>query len=271
LAALDELLGFAHTMVLVPADCPNRFVAIANRGYADGIGAEVTLGEGIIGTAAERRRMIRLTGVGAELRYGRAIRSRVQEHGDGERLAPEIPLPGLPDAQAQLALPLLAGERLIGILAFESRNPLCFDEWDEAFLQIVANQIALAIDRMQSTDEEPAATPAARTTRKLVYYRNDDCVFVDGEYLVRNVPAKILWKILRQHQRDGQIEFTNRELRLDPSLGLPPLKDNLESRLILLRKRLVDKTPDIRLVPVRRGRFALQLGGEIEMIEKDCG
>jgi hypothetical protein len=189
LAALDDLLGFSHTMVLVPADCPDRFVAIASRGYEEGIGAEVALGEGIIGTAADRRRMIRLSSVGAELRYGRAIRSRVEEHGHADQLAPEIPLPGLPDAQAQLALPLLAGERLIGVLAVESRDPLCFDEWDEAFLQIVANQIAIAIDRMQSTEEETAAATLGRRTRKIVYYRNDDCVFADGEYLVRNVPA----------------------------------------------------------------------------------
>jgi len=285
LAALDECLGFAHSMLLLLDECSGRLVTLASRGYgAQGIGAEVELGQGVIGTAAERRRMLRMAGMGAELRYGRAIRGRMAELGQGAGLAPEIPLPGLYDAQVQLALPLLLCERLVGVLAVESRDPLAFDEWDEAFLKIVGHQIALGIDRLQAQEGEGEAAPAgARSARQavrstpagkrrsFVYYRNDDCVFVDGEYLIRNVPGKILWKILRSRVDGGQLEFTNRELRLDPGLGLPPIKDNLESRLILLRKRLAEKCPDVRLVPVKRGRFALELDAEIELVEKAQG
>jgi hypothetical protein len=284
LEALDEHLGFQHAMVLVPDEASGRLVTVASRGYGEsGIGAEVRIGEGIIGTVAAHRRMVRVSGVSSELTYGRAIRGRVEASPEAPRLAPEIPLPGLPDAQAQLALPLLLGERLLGVLAVESRDPLQFDEWDEAFLQIVASQIAAGMDRTAApAPDEEAAPPASRAvrerpprgangrrTRKFVCYRNDDCVFVDGEYLIRNVPAKILWKVLGLHEREGRTEFTNRELRLDPSLGLPAVKDNLESRLILLRRRLQEKCPDVRLVPVRRGRFALELDSTLELVERE--
>jgi hypothetical protein len=43
-------------------------------------------------------------------------------------------------------------------------------------------------------------------------------IFVDDEYLIRNIPAKILWKLLGESQRTGQTEFSNRERASRPTL-----------------------------------------------------
>jgi hypothetical protein len=277
LAALDEVFGFNHGMILMPADeAGQKLITIASHGYGEsGIGAEVKLGDGLIGVVAQTRRLLRISAVESAMRYGRAIRAEVQASANAAQLAPEIPLPGLADAQSQMAIPLIVQDRLIGVLALECNDPLTFAQWHEAFLQVLANQIASGIDRMSDDeeDDEPSAPDpdhtAASRCHNFLYYRNDDCVFVDGEYLIRNVPGKILWKLLRAYETDGRTEFSNRELRLDPSLGLPQFKDNLESRLILLRKRLEQKCPDVKLVPTKRGRFALCVTSKVELAERE--
>jgi hypothetical protein len=284
LEALGDYFAFSHTAVLLWDEGNRRLTALASRGYGEsGIGAEVAIGEGLIGTVARERRLLRLTSLDADLRYGRAIR---REAAAGSRaLEAEIPLPGLKDAQSVLAIPLTIGARLVGVIAAEDRDPMRFSEWHEAYLEIIANQIALGIDRMiergdeavdtAPTEAAPAAPPRAaglaercRAKRRLTYYRNDDAIFVDDEYLIRNIPARILWKVLGEQQRTGRTEFSNREMRVDASLGLPPVKDNFESRLILLRHRLQQKCPDLQIVSTGRGRFALRADSALELVER---
>jgi len=273
LEALDSYFGFAHTMILLYDETTRRLTTMTSRGYGrSGVGAEVPLGEGFIGTVARERRLLRISGLDAALRYSRTMK---REAGAS---TPEVPLSGLPDAQSALAIPLVAGDRLLGVIAADDRDPLRFSEWHEAYLEIIANQIAFAIDRMLDSgapEEEPTVVAPARIAadagaprRTLTYYRNDDCVFVDGEYLIRNVPGRILHKLVREWKNEGKTEFSNRELRLDASLGLPAVKDNLESRLILLRRRLDEKCPELRIVPIARGRFALEVTAAVDLVER---
>ena len=120
---------------------------------------------------------------------------------------------------------------------------------------------------LQWKDSEPAAANDARAPLEVRHYRVDGSVFIDGRYLIKGVAGAILWKLVRDHQQAGRSEFTNRELRLDPSLGLPDVTDNLEARLLLLQRRLQEHGPHLRIEKTGRGRFRLAVGRPLLLLE----
>jgi adenylate cyclase len=280
LSGIKEYFGFSHSMILLAGEKPNTLVTYASRGYPQGgVGAEVQFGEGIIGVVAEARQPIRIAGLVRGMLYALAAKKRAEER--GWRPHEEVKLPGLENPSSQLGVPLVVRGELIGVLCIESETAYRFHEEDKNTIEMLGASLAIAIQNMQLKEaaDEPAPAPAAapprasgkerRGTRELTYYASDEVVMIDGEYLIRSLPARIFWKLLQAHQREGRAEFTNRELRLDKSLGLPDFKDNLETRLLLLRRRLDEKSQDIKLVPVARGRFALEIGCAIELVEKN--
>jgi adenylate cyclase len=256
-----------------------RLYTIASHGYdAEGVGSEVRLGEGIIGMVAERAEAMRVGNLRQMLAYARSVR-RVYEERGGEAPGREIPLPGLAHAESQLAAPAMVLGQLVGVLAVESATRLAFPVADEALLGVVATLVASAIEidwaheraagdsggsELASRPAAPAPTPSSTRVR---FFAVDGSTFLDGDYLIKGVPGRILWVLLGHHAREGRVDFTNKEVRLDPSLELPELRDNLESRLILLKRRLDERDAPIRIEKSGRGRFRLLVDGELRLDE----
>jgi putative methionine-R-sulfoxide reductase with GAF domain len=279
LSGIKEHFGFSHSMILLAGEKPNTLITIAHRGYPQGgVGSEIQFGEGIIGVVAEAQQPIRISGLIRGMLYAAAAARRAAEA--GWRPQEEVRLPGLENPSSQLGVPLVVRGELIGVLCIESETPYRFHEEDKNTVEMLGASLAIAIQNMQLKEADdapvaaprvaaPAAAPKAKHNRcELAYYKNEEVIMLDGEYLIRSLPARILWKLLQAHQREGRAEFTNRELRLDKSLGLPDFKDNLETRLLLLRRRLDEKSPAVRIVPTGRGRFALELGCAVELVER---
>jgi adenylate cyclase len=273
LEALDDLFGFRQSILLVADERGDRLFAVASNGYTTpAAGAEVPVGVGVIGVAAERRQVVCVP----SMARGRAMRAGIQEALEQrgvELPANEIPLPGLDTVQSAAAVPLVVRNELAGVLYLESERAGDFGPGQERLLRVLGGQLAAGLATLQEDRRESPGRPAAAADAPageaiaIVYYQADDSVFADGDYVIKGVPGRILWKLVNEYATAGRTAFTNRELRLDERLGLPAGNDNLEARLLVLRKRLAAAGCGIELDRVGRGRLELRLARPLTLSE----
>jgi hypothetical protein len=266
-AGLADVLGFEHSMLLLLDETGTNLFTIASHGYVEqGVGSEVAVGEGIIGTVAARAKAMRVGNLRQMHKYSRTVRRSFEDSGELEGSA-TISVPDLPGAQSRIAVPALAYGQLVGVLVVESEEQVAFDDDDEAALEAIAGVVAYAVEAARAPDAGDDVAPAGPGTGRTAggpaahirFFPSDGSTFLDGDYLIKGVAGRILWSLVRCHEDEGRAEFTNRELRLDPSLELPPFRDNLESRLLLLKRRLDERQAAITIERVGRGRFRLQV------------
>jgi adenylate cyclase len=259
LASLAELFDVRHTMLFVPAG-DDSLTTVASHGYPPGgVGASVPIGQGLVGMAAKRKRTLTVTNLERGLNMVRAIHTSATPAASDVR---DIPFVGIVNAQSQLAVPLLIGDDLLGVLYAEDTRPGAYGHCHEQIVEIVA--YALARD-LSSESEAPiqhdasVAAPGGALPLRVQYYPADSSVFFDGEYVIKSLPGSILHRVLHDYVESGRVDFTLKELRLDPELQNHIGRDNLDARLILLRRRLQERFPFVRIVRTGRGRFRLEL------------
>lgn len=280
LAHLDRHFCIHHAMLLMLDAGQQRLYTVASIGYPDsGVGSEIALGDGVIGVAARERAPIRIGHMTSEYSYSRAIRANAAGSDWAGALETEIPFPGLAEARSQMAVPVMAARRLLGVLYVESPHDLDFSYDDEDALVALAGQLGMAIHLLQAAaeseeteadDEIAVAGPtggAAQMPLVVRHYPENDSVFLGADYLIKGVAGAIIWTMLQDHLTRGVSEFTNRELRLDPRLRLPDVSDNLEARLVLLSKRLIERDAPMRIEKAGRGRIRLRVLRPVELVE----
>lgn len=276
LALLEKVFDIRHSLIMMLDASGRRLYTVASRGYAQsGVGSEVAVGCGVVGVAAAERTPIRITHMSSEYSYGRAIRDSVQREGLAGLIETAIPLPGLPDSRSQLAVPIVVGGRVLGVLYVESQQDLRFGYDDEDALVAFAAPLGIAIRQLQQASElheeadavAPRASPVAGTPVSIRFFRADGSVFIGDDYLIKGVAGAIFAKLLRDYASQGRTDFTNRELRLEPSIRLPELGDNLEARLILLQRRLAERCPFLAIEKTGRGRFRLNVRRAFKLSE----
>ena len=145
LESMHEYFDFEHSMILLVDQNESSLRVIATYGYNDqGIGAEVKIGIGVIGMVAKKKKLMRMANMGAQKQYINAIKEQVQP-ATKVKLFDEIILPGLQNAESQVAIPMLIENELIGVFSVESDKVNIFDKSDELIIKILANQTASAL------------------------------------------------------------------------------------------------------------------------------
>jgi signal transduction histidine kinase len=133
--AIHELLGFASVDIplIEPPDPHTLVIRIRGGEYKARIRQvdRLPIRCGIMGAAARTRRAQLVNDVAADPRY--------------------VTPPGLPGARAELAVPMLYGDELLGLVNVEGDGP--FDDLDLMSLGIVAEHLAVAIHNARLNEQ----------------------------------------------------------------------------------------------------------------------
>lgn len=245
---------------------------------SSGIGAEVPLGIGVAGVCALERAVIRIAFAASEYSYRNAIAHHSRGFDGDTELETDIPFPELEEPGSQLAVPLQTQQGLFAVLYLQSKQSRRFSYDDEDAFCTVAALFVSRYQYLSGTVPDNAISSISMPSKisspddgqpiGIKFYASNHSIFIDDQYLIKGVAGAILWRILQQYEESGREEFSNRELRLDNAIGLPEIASNLESRLILLRKRLQERTTDIAIEKSARGRFRLCVRRPVSLLEE---
>ncbi len=263
--SLEDLFDFDRSILFMAAPEGDQLFVVASNGYERGtIGAEVPVGEGVIGVAAHRLRQVRLGNVDRLTRAG-------SQGAGGFDDPPEVPASGLPDAQSVLVTPLLLHDHLLGVLYLDSPVAGRFTADDARLAEVLGGHLAVTLALHDSGGFEPARPQRSAASERrgseatVSFYDHDGTVLVDGSYVIKGVPGRILVSMLAEYLESGRQEFSNREIRLDHNIGLPAGKDNLEARLLTLRRRLAERNDPFMVERIGRGQLRLTVDGAFRL------
>lgn len=105
--------------------------------------------------------------------------------------------------------------------------------------------------------------------RKLsfAYLLEDESITLNGEHLIKGIPARILRNILSAVLKSGKRDFEYREFKRDFEITLGQKNSNFEVRFYRLMEKLKEKCPEFRIRKSERGRFTVETEASLEFNE----
>jgi GAF domain-containing protein len=206
--------------------------------------------------------------------------------------------PDLPETRSEMALPLIIGRRIIGVLDIQSKHPNAFTEEDIEVFRILTEQIAYAIANTQRLEKaerlarEAAAVYAQNLQEAWQMLSKRQRVFGienrSGYKTLRGAPARLPENIRRALETQGYYRDTikeNEERLIVPvrlreqilgfiEVNAPKLPADISEVLSALSERLALAAENIRLVEEARERaekeskintFSAKLAGSVSL------
>jgi PAS domain S-box-containing protein len=136
---LQELFSYPHCAILLVDDAEKQLFVVAASGYREEVVRHfrVAIGtEGITGWVAKHKRPLYVADVQKDPRY----------------------IEGIVNGRSEIAVPLLIGKKLIGVLDVEREEPDAFTRKDLKILSLFATQAAVAIQNARLYQQERKKT-----------------------------------------------------------------------------------------------------------------
>ncbi len=130
MAVVQHSLGFEHVSILLVDEDRSVLIPLGQQAQVEG-GPELRIGFGVEGYAAERGVAVRLGDVSQDARYVERV----------------------PGVCSMLVVPLMVGERVIGVIEAASSRSDAFSAADERLMTTVARQLAIAIENARLYQE----------------------------------------------------------------------------------------------------------------------
>ena len=146
LEGLKDYFGVHHAYMLLPLEEHSLRVVAGIGAASEHLDSVVKMGVGIAGVAAQRKRTVSIGNMKVNRLYMKSLMT-------SNPAQQKVDLPGLPDADSQMAIPLIVGDKVAVVLVAESREAVVFSKSDAAIFELIASQIAAAVLTTQNNEK----------------------------------------------------------------------------------------------------------------------
>ncbi|MCW1967696.1 MAG: SpoIIE family protein phosphatase [Anaerolineae bacterium] len=164
--AIQRIFGYYAVALCLPTPEGDKIV-IQSATNRDIVGIALQRGEGVIGSAFATSRMVVVDDIAQDMRY--------------------VATSALPNTRSEVAVPLFIENQIVGVMDLESERLAAFTRDDQRYLELLARQVAIAIEDARLYEAEQLA----QRLRQEVELAES----IQVSFLPKQLPNKTGWEL----------------------------------------------------------------------------